>query len=619
MRLLTKPDVTGNARPQEAARVVTGSSTGGPTKLFRRRRLLAAIACLSLLVPGFSSGAIAEAPRFAAPIVYLTPKIEGAHIYPAAERAERLSALLNELEPSGPAGAVQVGYTVAVTMLDAYRRDATGRWQIDMTLLEEDLAIAAEIGRPIVIALFGNHFVVGLGSGGLPDELIADPRNLMAYQDGTPVVDTYFTSGIVGYTLSTDPAIPVNAYRRSALIAALERIHAFGQDHPDLLIGIELLGEAHHLFPDLRSGNDRFEDIRSTDYSAASRREFRRYLRDRGWTLEALNRHVGARFMAWEDVVPPGFAGSGPGAWTHWDSFAAGAFPIAGWVDHPGGVAAVTLVLDTGTEIAATRDLNRTDVYDALDDIDTPNIGFRGTIDLESLAAGWHGVTVRVDLADGQSATLGHRVFFVGTEAEMAAAAPPPTSPDAAPHMPGLRGNVDDPERVFAVRYNPFAALWHDFRQHQVLEQMRSWIALAQAQGFSGDQIYTYQLAPSLVGGWNSLLYAIDPAYFLLPGARPGVTAYGGSADTPHIFDLVGGRPYGLTEFHTLRPRHPEAALEAMWRHFEAGAVFVSPFFLSLVPQDLGQRDFEMFLIRPDNPNRGSDHMYRAILELAAH
>jgi len=557
------------------------------------------------------------AAGFAHPVVYLTPKIEGAHRYPPAERAARLAGLLETLEPGGPAGRVQIGYTLPMTLLNAFRRDASGAWRIDLRTFEEDLAIAAEIGRPIIIALYSSHFVEGLGSGTLGDELVADSRNLMAYEDGRPALDRYFSASIVGYTLSTDPDIPVNAWRRRAMIAALERIRTFRNAHPNLLVGVELIGEAHHLFPDLRHGNDRFRDIRTTDYSAASRRDFRAWLRDEGWTLEALNRHIGAHFTAWEDVLPPGFAGADPRPWTHWDAFAAGDFPVAGWVDHRDGVAGVTLVLDGETEIPATTQLSRTDVYDALPDIDTATSGFRGTIDLEGLAPGWHGVTVRATLPDGQSGDLGHKVFFVGSEAEMAET-PPPGMPALQPRPPGLRGNVDDPEQIFAVQYNPFAALWHAFRQSQIVDHFKTWIELAEDSGLPPELVYTYQVAPFLVGGWNDMLYAIGDDFFSLPGARPGITAYGGTVDSPRLFELMAGRPYAITEFHPLRPRHPAAAEAAMRRHFAAGAVFIAPFFLSLIPQDLGQRDFEMFLIRPDNPNRGSDHLYRAIRLLAA-
>lgn len=584
------------------------------------RRL--SLAFLSMALGLGLSGPAAGQATFAEPVVYLTPKIEGSHRYEPVERAERLAALLEALEPGGPAGAVQVGYTIDVRLLTIYRRDQDGEWQVDLSRLEEDLAVAAEIGRPIVVALNGNHFAEGLGSGGLQDALIADPRNLMAYQGGSPALDSYFGAAIVGYTLSTDRRLPVNAYRLRALAAALERIRAFADRHPDLFIGVELLGETHHLFPDLRGGADEFQSIQTTDYSQVSRRAFRQYLRDQGWTLEALNRAIGAAFPDWESVEPPGCAcaddGSGVPDWAHWDSFAAGDFPVAGWVDDPRGIAGITLQLSDGAEIAATLNLNRTDVYDAVPDIETPNVGFRGGIDLRELAPGWHSVTVRVDIADGTSVSLGSRSVFVGSEAERALAPAPPPATGRDSSVASLRGAIDDPAAEFTVRYNPFATLWHDFRRHQVRAQTALWIDEAHRQGLSADQLYTYQVAPFLVGGWNNLLFAVTADFFRIDGARPGISAYGGTADTPHVFDLLGGRPYAITEFHPLRPRHPDAAIAAMRRHFEAGAVFISPFFLSLVPQALGQRDFEMFLIRPDNPNRGSDHVYHAIQRLAA-
>ena len=73
------------------------------------------------------------------------------------------------------------------------------------------------------------------------------------------------------------------------------------------IAGINLLGEVHHLYPDFEAGMGAGSDYVITDYSAASRQGFSRWLARRfAGDIGALNAWLGgAPFASFDDVQPP--------------------------------------------------------------------------------------------------------------------------------------------------------------------------------------------------------------------------------------------------------------------------------------------------------------------------
>ena len=69
-----------------------------------------------------------------------------------------------------------------------------------------------------------------------------------------------------------------------------------------------------------------------------------------------------------------------------------------------------------------------------------------------------------------------------------------------------------------------------------------------------------------------------------------------------------------MPEFNPLQGRTPQLARQAFVQHYQAGARFVSPFYLSVVPARLraaeDKRDFD---IAPDNTRDGADALYSAM------
>ena len=71
-----------------------------------------------------------------------------------------------------------------------------------------------------------------------------------------------------------------------------------------------------------------------TDYSPASVRDFREWLKPRYSGLGQLNDRLGTPFQTWEEVEPPRSdlrAEDAAPRWMHMDSYANGVLPIFGW------------------------------------------------------------------------------------------------------------------------------------------------------------------------------------------------------------------------------------------------------------------------------------------------
>jgi hypothetical protein len=79
--------------------------------------------------------------------------------------------VLDQLEPGGPKGQVQVGFMATLQLLSLYKRKGS-QWSIDEKKLDAYLRVLSRIQRPIVVYLAADHFD---SQGPLVDELIKDP------------------------------------------------------------------------------------------------------------------------------------------------------------------------------------------------------------------------------------------------------------------------------------------------------------------------------------------------------------------------------------------------------------------------------------------------------------
>ncbi|GAA4423706.1 hypothetical protein [Acidovorax lacteus] len=538
--------------------------------------------------------------------------------------APALRRLLDTLEPGGPQGAVQVGYTVTLQLLALYHRTPKG-WAIDPVQLDTWMRLITEVQRPVVVYLSAGHFD---STGPLTEELLADPRNLMALRDGQPPQLGYFGYRIAPYTLRTDADIPVNRYRYAALEAVAKRLLALPEATRKRIVAVTLAGELHHLFPDFESGMGRHQDVRVTDYRPESVADFRRWLAREYGSVDAYARATGLPWQSFDEVPAPsrdirkeplkGFA-------EHYDAYADGTLPLSGWLwDPQGKVQRLQLHLDGQPLADVPRGLHRLDVYRAVDEIRNPNTGFRYDLDYRNLAPGRHRAQVIAHTAEGLFEVA--QTEFVVMERDQRpprAGSPAATSAKPLARLRGVRAWMDLPQPPLDLYYNPVARDWNRFRSHQAAAFLAEFHRRARAAGLPAAWLFSHQIVPRANGTWNPQLFAMDDTLRGDAAWNHGLNLYGGMTDSDWVqayFQAQGIRGYGVPEFHPQQWKEPGAALRALQRHQKAGARFVSPYYFTVVPPRFkggAEHGVNRMELTPTNPKDGSDQFYRAIVDFA--
>ncbi|MDA8453552.1 hypothetical protein M4R22_02135 [Acidovorax sp. GBBC 3334] len=615
----------------------------------RRLRTAAALLWLAAGLPQAWAAApapVAAAPR---PPLILAPTIVGMEVCDdvasdptvtdfeaAAARCRQLGRtgaravreLLDTLEPGGPAGDVQVGFTATLQLLGLYRRTPRG-WEIDPALVDSYLRLITEVQRPVVVYLAANHFDA---VGPLTRELSKDPRNLMLLPDGrAPEVD-YFGHRVVPYTLLTDPDIPVNRYRFEALRYVARRLQALPAAVQDRIVAVTLAGEVHQFFPDFENGMGDHRAQKTTDYSAASVEGFRRYLERRDGSLAALNERLGARFASFAQIQAPrrdARADPQVPVLEHYDAAAAGTLAVAGWLWDPRGrIDGLDLYLDARYMGPVPRELHRLDVYRALEAVDTPNVGFRIDLDYRALPPGRHRAQIVA-----RSGPARYRVFevpFTVLPRDRAAALPTRRPPGVfgmadAGTLEGLLAHIDMPvpHTEPAVLFNPLARDWNDYRAEQVAGWLKAFHAIARDAGLPASKLYSHQILPAVNSSWNPQLFAVEATLERSAPWKHGINLYGGATQNAWVQRFLAERgiqEYGIPEFHPQQWKRDGVALSALQFQRASGARFISPYFFSVIPARLKKntgQGIDRMELSPGNPQDGSDRFYRALIEFA--
>lgn len=536
-----------------------------------------------------------------------------------------VSRLLDRLEPGGPKGAVQVGYTATLQLLALYRATSKG-WEIDPARVDEFLGVIRKVQRPVVIYFSADHFD---SMGPITEELRKDPRNFMQLRDGKPLELGYFGYRIMPYTLSTDSALAVNRYRLDALNYVAKRIKALPQAVQSRIIAYTLAGELHHLFPDFENGMGAYQDILVTDYSPASVAGFRHWLRAKYQTVAQFNARTGLAYASFDKVPAPSrnirkerLANFGE----HYDAFADGTLPIAGWLWDPDQTIQQLDLFVNGKLIGAVPyGLNRLDVYRAEASITSPNTGFRYDLDYSAMPAGRHRAQV-VATSKGSRYQLAEVDFVVvprnpGRVAS-AQTAQVPSLRDAKA-LPGVRSWLDMPKPLQEVYYNPVARDWNLYRESQVYAFLNEFHQWALKAGLPADKLYSHQIVPNVNSSWNPQLFAAGST---LQGSTPwkqGLNMYGGATNSAWMREFMARNKitdYGVPEFNPQQWKREGTHLAAMHSHYVAGARFISPYYFSVIHDRFkggAEHGVNRMELRPDNPKDGSDSFYKAIVEYA--
>lgn len=539
--------------------------------------------------------------------------------------APALRRLLDTLEPGGPHGRVQVGYTLTLQLLALYQRKGDA-WTIDVHRIDEQLRLIREIDRPMVLYLAADHFD---SVGPLTDALLKDPQNLMALADGKPLALGYFGYRIAPYTLRTDETIPVNRYRYEALRAVAQRVRTLPPKVQQRIVAVTLAGELHQLFPDFENGMGAYQDIRVTDYSAGSVQDFRTWLARRYQTVERFRAQTGLDAQDFASITPPSrdirrekLAQFGE----HYDAFAAGVLPFSGWLwDPKGSVDKLSLHVDGKAVGPVERGFNRLDVYRAVEAVRSPNVGYRVDYDYTGLAPGRHLAQIvaesggsRYALAEAEFVVMGRDQKLVKRKASRL------HSLKNVKALPGVQTWLDLPKPLQDVYFNPLARDWNQFRAEQVQGFLTHFYQLALDAGFPAEKLYSHQIVPRVNSSWNPELFAADLTLEDSAPWKQGINLYGGATDSDWVRRFLaknGISDYGVPEFNPQQWKRQGAHLAAMQSHLDAGARFISPYYFSVVPQRFkggASHGVNRMELGPANPQDGSDQFYRALITFSA-
>ncbi|HPZ58856.1 hypothetical protein [Ottowia sp.] len=573
--------------------------------------------------------------------------------------AAALTRLMDTLEPGGPQGKVQVGYTLTVQLLELYRQDARGVWVLDDKHLDAIMRLMADAKRPLVLYLSSSHFD---SIGALPVELVKNPDNLMKLADGQPLKLNYFGYPIHPYTLRPDEKIDVNHYRYQAMREIARRVRQLPEEVQRLIVAITLMGEVHQLFPDFENGTGNFDHVQVTDYDPRSVADFRAWLQRKYGDITQFNRAHGFDYLGFDKVPAPGkdirnttLSSFGE----HYDAFAPGLLPVGGWLwDPQGKVTSLDLYVDGERVGPIERGLNRLDVYRARDDVTTPNVGFRHDLDFSILAPGRHRLQVVVGTVGGKY-VLGERAITVVPRDQSRVSDHLPAGAQGLgstrrgwrqyvpmwlqnllvrlgwlkssnpgvglpPELVGaVHAWVDLPKDTQDVYYNPLARDWDEFRASQAASFLTHFTQQAVAAGLPAEKLYSHQVVPQVNSSWNRQLFAVDQT---LGGGhmwRPGFNLYGGAVQGEWLERFLKEgqiRDYGVPEFNPQQWKTPGIHLAAMRTHYAAGARFISPYYLSLIDQRYRAKvdhAINRMELRPDNDKEGSAAFFEAIRTIA--
>ncbi len=539
-----------------------------------------------------------------------------------------LKTLLSTLEPEGARGEVQVGYTYGVPLLSLFDQ-SNNDWVLNKDRIETIFENIQSVDRPVVLYPRMNHFDA---SSELAKALMSDNKNLMLLSNGEPPIDAYFQGSVAPYTLSIDEELPVNAYRFKALRALFKHYLALPKEQQALIHSFSLGGEIHHMFMEFETGTGRFDGVQFTDYSDNSKSDFRRWLQNQYQDIESLNKHLASNYSSWSDIEPPSknirheplqnFS-------QHIDSYAHGVLPVFGWLwnNTDQTLGNIDVYVDGKHHGVADYHLNRMDVYQALDDLQDPNVGFRYALDFSKLQPGIHQLRVIATLGDEKYELANQEFVYVDkdqTEPKAVKFLPLKDDPSSTRFLTDFRFYMDHPKPLQDVYYNPLANLWNTFRESQVETFIDYIWQQAIDSGVEKEKLYSHQIPPGLNSSWNTVLFAADQTIAESSNYRPGITLYGGGADgiaAEKMYPVLTQRPYGVPEFHPQQYKSFDRTYNALMIHYYKMASFVTPYYISITPGSLRYANPEhaRFLLEANNESYGSQYLHRAIIKAATH
>jgi hypothetical protein len=532
-----------------------------------------------------------------------------------------LSALGSRFPPNPQ---LELGYTLPIPLLRLLQADGKD-WTVDRPALKKFVQTLVEVDRPAIVYLFSTHFGV---NAPIEHVLAADPENLLVSQTGALPVDTYLGDEVFPWNFT---AVDNGITRRRLQVvdAFLEEVCQLPKQHREKIRGITMLGEVHHMFPKLESGMGFRSPYVITDYSQASKEEFRRFLKLRYRHLRGFNQAVGGDYPSFMAVEPPSKDirhQSLTRFHEHIDAFAHGSFPVSGWTHvkgSPKSTAAWVRIYRNGQYLGRTAIRGgRQDVAAVHPEFGTADVGWQFDIDFKRFEIGNHRIDVMLETDGEQLIHLGTRVVAVmGRQQQPPQDLPVQALPAHRPADSTVAFSIDAPNNQDVYFYNPLVALWHEFRGEQVMHYLAFFDAHIRRSCLRDTATYTHQILPFINPGWDRHRFAAERSLQPFGQTHNGISLYGDATYGHNFgewFKTSRLATYGVTEFHPLKPMRPEEVQAMFESHRLRGADFVSFFMEPRGLTDGNGAVQNQFSFDPYIPTHGSDvlfHSTRTVLQ----
>lgn len=529
----------------------------------------------------------------------------------------RLEKFLDELEPGGAKGKIQLGYMLTIQLLTLYKKTSE-KWEIDTDKIASYLNIIQSVDRPVVVYLASGHFDT---KSELASELAQNPINLLQFPNNPVPVSNYLGHKIIPFTLLTDESIPVNKYRFDAMRVITREIKNLPTYAFSRIKAITLAGEIHHMFPDFENGMGNYTNATTTDYSMESQLGFRTWLEDKYKTVAKLNSATGLTYASFRDISAPSkniryqtLSSFGE----HYDAYADGILPFSGWLwDPTNKVTQISLHVDGKKVGNFLMGMGRLDVYRAEKSVSSASAGFRYDMDFSKMKPGKYLAQVIAYKKDN-SVILDERYFSVISPDQSPTPESTFFSTPARAHPVNandFRWWIDIPKPNIDIYYNPIASDWNAYRNQQVKTFLEKFYYTARKAGLQRDLLFSHQILARANSTWNPQLFATDLSISNTTPWHSGINMYGGSTYsewTKHYLKNKNIVDYGIPEFNPQQWKNDKIHEEAFLFHYKRGARFISPYYYTLLPEKM-RGETNQFQINPENFRDGANLFDAAI------
>ncbi len=513
-------------------------------------------------------------------------------------------------------GKFQVGYMLSFPLLSYVNMNPDGSYKIDKAKIQYRIKLLHDTKRQAVIYLFSNHFSVS--EGAKTEELISklDSKNMMQLSDKIIPVDNYFSSKTYPWAINASNSL-IDKIRKDTINEVLSQLCALDIIDKQKIRAVTVLGEVHYTFPDFFNGMGYHGKMKLTDYSDNSIKRFRNYLIEKYKNINSLNDNMGSEYKSFDEITPP----SKDINTTHLNNFfehldyaSSGKLAIYGWAaGNEQGPAKIRIYIDGKDAGYAESGLSRMDVYQAIPTLGTSAVGYRYYLDFRKMSKGIHVIDV-VHENNGKL-TLMKSIDVPVMDRQQ-------TKPVRVavgvklPEEKSMKFWNDYPESLKPVYYNPLSEEFYNFRKKEVAREIQKYADIVSLSCIGKDKIFSHQIAPMVNADWNEEKIAVEDSLKKNTHYNIGLNTYGSAFYSEYIFNWLktsGIKRYALPEVHPM-VENEGIIYNALERHHNNGAIFISPYYLEIKPENFGvDKEHEKFSINEKNTAYYSSSFYHAL------